>query len=104
MTPDNHVSISCQLNELPQFLVKKHGFLIWSFILIINWLLFSVIGYILFSDQQSEDFRTIPKSLESVFVLSVACNFPDTMIKLFHVEEIKFLAIFYFLIYKGVAL
>ena len=70
------------------------------FILIFNWVLFSIIGFILFpEDETSKDFMTVWISFENMFLLLVACNFPDIMINLFDKPETKYLAIIFFLSY-----
>jgi len=69
------------------------------FLLLFNWVLFSIIGFILFKGSKS-NFDTFASSLESMFVLLSACDFPDIMINLFESRVyIKICAIIFFLLY-----
>ena len=70
-----------------------------TFLIFCIMIFFGIVGYFLFGDK-SEDFKNIPISVYSLFILLSTCNFPDVMLGTFSNDN-KF-PFFYFLVYLAI--
>ena len=72
---------------------------LWSskfifFILVINWTVFSLIGYLILNIYRiNNDFSDYKRSFETMFLLLTTCNFPDVMIEF--LDESKLIILFF---------
>ena len=69
------------------------------FYLILNILIFSFIGYVLFKRDGSEHFPNFKEAILQLYILLSTCNFPDIMLETFEINKIS---VFYFIIYVSI--
>ena len=70
-----------------------------TFLILCIMIFFGIVGYFLFG-AKSEDFKDVPISVYSLFILLSTCNFPDVMLGTFS-DTNKF-PFFYFLLYLAI--
>ena len=70
-----------------------------TFLILCIMIFFGIVGYFLFG-AKSEDFKNVPISVYSLFILLSTCNFPDVMLGTFS-DTNKF-PFFYFLLYLAI--
>ena len=80
------------------------GKILWNtktvfLILAMNIFLFSIIGYFLFGNENSQYFNGLFQSMLQMYILLSTCNFPDVMLDTFQTSK---LSIFYFIIYVSI--
>jgi hypothetical protein len=66
------------------------------FLLFLNIFFFGIIGYLIFHEEESSEFKTVFDSMYQLYILLSTCNFPDIMLGTFSVSK---WGIFYFIIY-----
>ena len=83
---------------------KQIGKVLWKtkpvfFFLILNILIFSLIGYILFKNEKSKFFQSFRETVFQLYILLSTCNFPDIMLETFTISKFS---VFYFIIYVSI--
>ena len=69
------------------------------FYLVLNILIFSFIGYILFKREKTEFFPNFIEIILQLYILLSTCNFPDIMLDTFPISKFS---VFYFIIYVSI--